>query len=67
MSNRPTPKELDLLNYIHSLRIVSDNEIGASEISTLLQKGWVRKIWIGNYALTDSGKRARHLSPPPSI
>ena len=59
MSHAPDQKELELLNHIHTLGIVSDNHIGPKDISLLLQHGWVRKVWIGNYALTEAGKRAR--------
>ena len=70
MSDKPTPshrnatqKELGLLNHVHSLGIVRESDIGPTEISALLQSGWIRKVWIGNYALTDAGKRARWQSP----
>ena len=54
-----TPKERELLNFIHSLRVVSENQIGPGDLAALHQHGWVRKVWIGNYALTEAGKRAR--------
>ena len=54
MSHAPDQKELELLNHIHSLGIVSDNQIGPGDLSALLEHGR-----IGNDALTDAGKRAR--------
>ena len=59
MSAKPADDELRLLNYIHSLCIVGEKPLGHSNISTLLERGWIRKVWIGNYALTEAGKRAR--------
>ena len=63
MSNTPNQKELELLNYIHSLSIVSENQLGRSDVHMLLEHGWIRKVWIGNYVLTDAGKRARRDAP----
>lgn len=54
-----TQKEMELLNFIHSLHIVSENQIGPGDLAALHQQGWVRKVWIGNYILTEAGKRAR--------
>lgn len=59
MTDKFIKKELELLNHIHSLGIVSENQIGPGDLLTLQQRGWVRKVWIGNYALTEAGKRAR--------
>ena len=62
-SAEATKKELELLNYIYSLQIVSENQLGHAAIQMLLERGWIRKIWIGSYALTDAGKRARRDAP----
>lgn len=55
----PTPKERELLNHIHSLGVVSDNQLTRGDIATLLNRGWIHQVWIGNYSLTSAGKDAR--------
>lgn len=48
-----------LLDHINSLGIVSVPPMRRSEIKTLLERGFIRQVYIGSYALTDAGKRVR--------
>ena len=46
-----------LLQHIHSLGIVSRDQIGGGEADDLLRMGLIRKVWIGSYALTEAGRK----------
>jgi hypothetical protein len=58
-SNHVTKKELELLHYVHSMGVVSEDLLGHADIHKLLERDWIHKVWIGNYALTETGKRVR--------
>lgn len=49
----------NLLNHIRSLGVVSANNMRPTAIKRLLELGFIRQVWIGNYALTEEGERAR--------
>lgn len=50
----------NLLNHIHSLRVVSaPDQISITDASRLVSLGYLRQVWINNYALTKAGEKAR--------
>ena len=49
----------NLLNHIHSLGVVSANNMRPIAIKRLLELGLIRQVWIGNYTLTEEGQRIR--------
>jgi len=54
----------NLLNHIHSLGVVSANNMRPAAIKTLMERGYIKPVWIGNYALTEEGERARKQGVP---
>jgi hypothetical protein len=54
----------DLLNHIHSLGdVISEIDSQPHQIARLMQLGYLRKLWIGTYALTEEGQQARREAP----
>lgn len=52
-----------LLNYFTSLGVVSGKNMRGKEIQLLLKRGYIRQAYIGNYVLTEEGRRAHRESP----
>jgi hypothetical protein len=48
-----------LLDHIHSLGVISENNSRPTDIEQLLKGGLIYRVYIGNYALTEKGKHAR--------
>lgn len=39
-----------LLDHIHSLGVISENNSRPTDIESLLQRGLIHKVYIGNYS-----------------
>jgi len=52
-----------LLDHIADLHIVSEADLKPAAIKTLTRLGYIHRVWIGTYALTEAGKRARKGYP----
>lgn len=50
----------DVLNHIASLSVVSaPDQVSLADVRRLLAAGYIRQVWINNYALTPTGEAAR--------